>query len=104
MSIIGKARRYDLPDCRYFVVGYRLGPSKRAPDHIDGAHLEKWYGRRSDSRPLVGSPWKAVKKTDGCRLIVAINLIGQGAAVHIDADDIAPLHGSVNCPVLTRVC
>lgn len=41
--------------------------------------------------PLMGLQGKLLKKTDGCRLIIMINLIGQGAAVHIDADDIAPV-------------
>lgn len=41
--------------------------------------------------PLNGLQGKFLKKTDGCRLIVTINLIGQGAAVHIDANDIAPV-------------
>ena len=40
--------------------------------------------------PLMGLQGSLLKTPEGCRLIVAINLIGQGAAIHIDADDIAP--------------
>ena len=55
--------------------------------------------------PLIGLHGKLLKKTDGCRLIITINLIGQGAAVHIDADDIAPVDSSdhLNHPVIVRL-
>lgn len=44
--------------------------------------------------PLMGLQGKVLKKPDGCRLIITINLIGQGAAVHIDVNDIAPVTSS----------
>lgn len=39
--------------------------------------------------PLMGLQGKLLKKPDGCRLIISVNLIGQGAALHIDAGDVA---------------
>ncbi|MDQ6733280.1 MAG: UpxY family transcription antiterminator [Nitrospirota bacterium] len=53
--------------------------------------------------PLSGLQGKLLKKTDGCRLIITINLIGQGAAVHIDADDIAPVPSSSHLNSLSLV-
>ena len=41
--------------------------------------------------PLIGLRGKLLKKPDGCRLIVRVNLIGQGAAVYIDAEDVVRL-------------
>jgi transcription antitermination factor NusG len=38
--------------------------------------------------PLIGLHGKLLSKPDGCRLLISVNLIGQGAAVHIDADDV----------------
>jgi transcriptional antiterminator NusG len=45
--------------------------------------------------PLLGIQGRVLKTVTGSRLVITINLIGQGAAVHIDADDIAPVRGSV---------
>lgn len=46
--------------------------------------------------PLIGLQGTLVKKTAGCRLVIAINLIGQGAAVHIDINDVAPMDSSAH--------
>lgn len=45
--------------------------------------------------PLIGIKGRLITKTNGFRLIISIHLIGQGAAVHIDADDIAPVQSAV---------
>jgi transcription termination/antitermination protein NusG len=52
--------------------------------------------------PLIGLHGKLLNKTTGCRLVVAINLIGQGAAVHIDVKDVAPMESlaRVNSPAI----
>ena len=44
--------------------------------------------------PLIGIQGALLKKTEGCRLVITINLIRQGAILHIDADDIAPVHST----------
>ena len=41
--------------------------------------------------PLIGMRGTLLKKDNRSRIIVAVNLICQGAAVEIEADDIAPL-------------
>jgi hypothetical protein len=44
----------------------------------------------------MGLQGSLLETAEGCRLIVAINLIGQGAAVHIDAEDIAIADSSLS--------
>ena len=57
-------------------------------------HLEEGMVVEVIRGPLFGVHGKLLKKTDGCRLILAVNLLGQGAAVHINVDDVAPVRGS----------
>jgi transcription antitermination factor NusG len=55
-------------------------------------HLEEGMMVEVIRGPLIGLKGKLLTKGDGCRLIIGVNLIGQGAAVHIDAEDVARLH------------
>ena len=57
-------------------------------------HLEQGMMVEVIRGPLIGLQGKLLRKTEGCRLVITINLIGQGAAVHINADDIAPVQSS----------
>ena len=54
-------------------------------------HLEAGMVVEVIRGPLIGLQGKLLKKPDGCRLIVSVNLIGQGAAVHINAEDVVRL-------------
>jgi transcriptional antiterminator NusG len=73
-----------------------LQPYEAQSQLVEGMMVQVIRGR------LMGLQGKLVKKSDRCRLVVEISLIGRGAAVHIDADDIAPVHSShVNPTALT---
>jgi transcriptional antiterminator NusG len=53
-------------------------------------HLEEGMVVQVIRGPLIGLEGKLLTKPNGCRLVISLNLIGQGAAVHIDAENIAP--------------
>lgn len=95
IEIIGSAlgRPEPIPDSEITAMQHVLSsrqPYEAHPHLVEGMVVQVIRG------PLIGLQGKLLKKTDGCRLIIMINLIGQGAAVHIDADDIAPAHSSVH--------
>lgn len=101
VDIIGSAlaRPEPIPDGEIAAIQQLLSSRQPYDAH---PHLEEGMAVEVIRGPLRGLHGKLLKKTDGCRLIIAINLIGQGAAVHIDVDDIAPFQDSVNldCPVM----
>jgi transcription antitermination factor NusG len=93
------------------IIGNRLGRPEPIPDSeiiaiqqvISSRHTYKPYPQLAKGMgvqvirgPLMGLQGSLLKTLEGCRLIVAINLIGQGAAVHIDEDDIAPVDSSLS--------
>ena len=104
VDIVGSAlvRPEPIPDSEIAAIQQLLSSREPYDAH---PHLEEGMAVEVIRGPLFGLQGKLLKKTDGCRLIIGINLIGQGAAVHIDVDDVAPLQGSVNfdCPVMSRV-
>lgn len=53
-------------------------------------HLEQGMAIEVIRGPLIGLQGNLLQKPEGCRLVIRVNLIGQGAAVHIRAEDIAP--------------
>jgi len=55
-------------------------------------HLDKGTIVEVIRGPLMGLQGKLLTRPAGCRLVLSVNLIGQGAAVHINAEDVAPLH------------
>ena len=57
-------------------------------------HLEQGMAVEVIRGPLIGIQGRLTKKSGGTRLVASINLIGQGAAVHIDADHVAPLRAT----------
>lgn len=68
-------------------------PYEPHPELVEGMVVRVIRG------PLIGLQGKLLKKTDGYRLIMTINLIGQGAAVHMDADDVMPARSSAGLRV-----
>lgn len=95
VEIIGSAlgRPEPIPDSEITAI-QRVIASRQAYDAHP--HLEEGMVVEVIRGPLIGLHGKLLKKPGGCRLVVTINLIGQGAAVHIDADDIAPVDASVH--------
>ncbi len=94
VEIIGSAlgRPEPIPDSEIIAIRQVLSsrqPYEAHPQLVEGMMVQVIRG------PLSGLHGKLLKKTDGCRLVIMINLIGQGAAVHIDSDDIAPVRSSV---------
>lgn len=95
VEIIGSAvgRPEPIPDSEITAIQQVI--SSRQPYEAH-PHLGEGMVVQVIRGPLMGLQGKLLRKTDGCRLIVTINLIGQGAAVHIDANDIAPVHSSIH--------
>ena len=95
VDIIGSAlgRPEPIPDSEITAIQQIISSRQPYDAH---PHLEEGMAVEVTRGPLLGLHGKLLKKTDGCRLIIAINLIGQGAAVHIDVDDVAPVHSSVD--------
>jgi len=98
VEIIGSAvgRPEPIPDTEINALQHVI--KSRLP-YDPHPHLEEGMVVRVIRGPLIGLCGKLVKKTDGCRLIITIKLIGQGAAVHIAAEDIAPADTSFPCAV-----
>ena len=94
VEIVGSAvgRAEPIPDDEIITMQRVISSRQVYEPH---SHLTEGMAVEVLRGPLLGLRGKLVRKTDGCRLIVAINLIGQGAAVHIDAQDIAPVGSSV---------
>ena len=95
VEVIGSAlgRSEPIPDSEIMAIQQVLAsrrPYEPHPHLLEGMAVQVIRG------PLIGLRGNLLRKTDGCRLIVAINLIGQGAAVHIDREDIAPVHDLLN--------
>jgi transcription antitermination factor NusG len=90
VEIIGSAlgRPEPIPDYEISalqqVVSCRQ-PYEAFPHLLEGMAVQVMRG------PLIGLQGKLLKKANGCQLVISVNLIGQGAAVHIDAEDVAPL-------------
>jgi transcriptional antiterminator NusG len=101
IEIIGSAlgRPEPIPDTE--ITALQQVISSRQP-YDAHPHLETGMVVQVIRGPLIGLHGRLLKKTDTCRLIIAINLIGQGAAVHIDVDDVAPIDSSmhVNSPAV----
>jgi transcription termination/antitermination protein NusG len=93
VEIIGSAlgRPEPIPDSEITALQQLLSSRQPYDAH---PHLEEGMVVEVIRGPLFGVHGKLLKKTDGCRLILAVNLLGQGAAVHINVDDVAPVRGS----------
>jgi transcription antitermination factor NusG len=94
VEIIGSAlgRPEPIPDREIMALQQvisSLQPYEAHPHLVEGMAVQVLRG------PLIGLHGTLLKNSGSCRLVVAINLIGQAAAVHIDADDIAPVVFSV---------
>ena len=95
VEIIGSAdgRPEPIPDCEITAL-QRVTSSHYAYDAhpylTEGMVVQVIRG------PLRGLQGRLLKKTTGCRLIITINLIGQGVAARIDAEDVALLHSPLN--------
>ncbi|WP_447978443.1 UpxY family transcription antiterminator [Candidatus Nitrospira bockiana] len=63
-------------------------PAEPYPSLIEGMEVEVIRG------PLAGIRGKLIRKGNHCRLILAINVIRQGAAVEIQAEDVLPVDPS----------
>ena len=94
VEIVGSAvgRAEPIPDDEIITMQRVISSRQVYEPH---SHLTEGMAVEVLRGPLLGLRGKLVRKTDGCRLSVAITLIGQGAAVHIDAQDIAPVGSSV---------
>ncbi len=90
MEVIGSAqgRAEPIPDDEMEAV-QRLILSRQVYD----AHscLEEGMLVEVIRGPLTGIQGKLIRKNNECRLVISINLIGQGAAVHMNSDDIGPI-------------
>lgn len=90
IEIVGSAlgRPEPIPDSEISALQRVISsrqPYDTHPHLLEGTAVQVIRG------PLVGLQGKLIRKSVGCRLIITINLIGQGAAVHIDVDDITPV-------------
>jgi transcription antitermination factor NusG len=68
-------------------------PFESYPHLTEGATVQVLRG------PLMGLHGTLLRKPDGCQLIVRINIISQGAAVHIAPEDVIPLSPSREVPL-----
>ena len=93
VEIIGSAlgRPEPIPDSEITAIQHVISSGQPYDAH---PHLEQGMMVEVIRGPLIGLQGKLLRKTEGCRLVITINLIGQGAAVHINADDIAPVQSS----------
>ncbi|WP_447987462.1 UpxY family transcription antiterminator [Nitrospira sp. Nam74] len=94
VEIIGSAlgRPEPIPDSEIMAVQKIISSRQPYDAH---PHLEQGTMVEVIRGPLIGIQGKLLKKSEGCRLVITINLIGQGASVHIDASDIAPITSSL---------
>jgi transcriptional antiterminator NusG len=102
VEIIGSAlgRPEPIPDSE--IMGLQILISTGQP-YDAHPHLEQGMTVEVIRGPLIGIQGRLLKKTEGCRLLITINLIGQGAVVHINADDIAPVRYSSHLDSLAIV-
>ena len=94
IEIVGSAlgRPEPIPDSEIIAVQKVISSRQPYDAH---PHLEQGTMVEVIRGPLMGLQGKLLKKSEGCRLVISINLIGQGASVHIDAGDIAPISSSL---------
>lgn len=102
VEVIGSAlgRPEPIPDSEIIAIRKVISSGQPYDPH---PHLEQGMMVEVIRGPLIGIQGKLLKKTEGCRLIITINLIGQGAVVHINANDIAPVSSSLLLEPLARV-
>jgi transcription termination/antitermination protein NusG len=102
VEIIGSAlgRPEPIPDSEIIGIQKLISSGQPYDPH---PHLEQGMRVEVIRGPLIGIQGRFVKKTEGCRLLITINLIGQGAVAHINADDIAPVPSSSHLDSLAVV-